>query len=424
MFTLHSLVHASLSQEATRELAQEELFEVRKDARELLRNVADPVELMALMLATGDDDHVFPFVAANFSYLSLNRTQDVIALLEPLSEERFRTCPSLATVLAIALSEKARVPSQRVYRLARIAEEVLTLEASSAPAAAEPLNALAIFALLRVTRQYEPAAERGRSILTLIENSDSSGWNASKVQILITEILAGNFSQAASMAYLINNETHAGRRLHLQSLQALAQTLAGNYPEADTYIAAIGADVPEGWNGTLYAIGWHVARAFQAEREGDTAGGLDRLEPIRGIFDVIELWPAVLFVYGKLLLSSGDSQSFDKFNALYLENRDRPLSGTWAAILSDVHEELSRGRIDDQLSRRELVVLSHLDTDKTLPEIAKKLHVSVNTIKTQTRHIYRKLNVSSREDAVRRARVLGFVNLGQRRPPVHPSKLS
>lgn len=63
----------------------------------------------------------------------------------------------------------------------------------------------------------------------------------------------------------------------------------------------------------------------------------------------------------------------------------------------------------DVLSRRELEVLGLLATELTGPEIARRLFVSVNTLRTHTRHIFTKLEVSSRRAAVRRASELGLV---------------
>ncbi|BDZ42164.1 hypothetical protein GCM10025865_14630 [Paraoerskovia sediminicola] len=52
------------------------------------------------------------------------------------------------------------------------------------------------------------------------------------------------------------------------------------------------------------------------------------------------------------------------------------------------------------LTRRELVVLSHLSEDVTLEEIATTLFVTRNTVKSQVRSLYRKLGVSTRAGAV------------------------
>ncbi len=58
----------------------------------------------------------------------------------------------------------------------------------------------------------------------------------------------------------------------------------------------------------------------------------------------------------------------------------------------------------DALSKREEAVLRYLPTVMSKAEIASELAVSVNTVKTHTKNIYRKLDVGTRTDAVRRAR--------------------
>lgn len=52
------------------------------------------------------------------------------------------------------------------------------------------------------------------------------------------------------------------------------------------------------------------------------------------------------------------------------------------------------------LSERELAVLGQLARTGSLAEIAASLVVSTNTVKSQTRSLYRKLGVSNREDAI------------------------
>ena len=57
----------------------------------------------------------------------------------------------------------------------------------------------------------------------------------------------------------------------------------------------------------------------------------------------------------------------------------------------------------DGLSERELEVLRLLATELTGPEIAQRLYVSLNTLRTHTKHIFTKLDVNTRRAAVRRA---------------------
>ncbi len=63
---------------------------------------------------------------------------------------------------------------------------------------------------------------------------------------------------------------------------------------------------------------------------------------------------------------------------------------------------------DDSLSQRELDVLRLLKSELTGPEIARRLVVSLNTVRFHTKHIYQKLGVNNRLEAIRRARELGL----------------
>ena len=64
---------------------------------------------------------------------------------------------------------------------------------------------------------------------------------------------------------------------------------------------------------------------------------------------------------------------------------------------------------DEEFTERELEVLSMLPSPLTTKEIGEELFVSRNTIKTHLRRIYRKLNASSREEAVLIARDRGLL---------------
>ena len=63
----------------------------------------------------------------------------------------------------------------------------------------------------------------------------------------------------------------------------------------------------------------------------------------------------------------------------------------------------------DPLSEREGQVLRLLDSELSGPDIARELFVSHNTVRTHTRHIFAKLQVTSRRAAVHRAREVGLL---------------
>jgi LuxR family transcriptional regulator, maltose regulon positive regulatory protein len=54
-------------------------------------------------------------------------------------------------------------------------------------------------------------------------------------------------------------------------------------------------------------------------------------------------------------------------------------------------------------------VLRLLATDCSQREIGERLYISLNTVKSHTKSIFRKLSVSSRADAVARARELALI---------------
>lgn len=65
--------------------------------------------------------------------------------------------------------------------------------------------------------------------------------------------------------------------------------------------------------------------------------------------------------------------------------------------------------LDEPLTERELTILRYLQSILSNVEIAAELSLSVNTVKTHVRNIYRKLDATRRRDAVRRARELRLI---------------
>ena len=99
--------------------------------------------------------------------------------------------------------------------------------------------------------------------------------------------------------------------------------------------------------------------------------------------------------------------------------RRRPRLGTLAAEAAAVQDDVRRlgeHRDADQsgLTTAELRLLPLLTTHLSFREIAEQLSVSRNTVKTQAISVYRKLNVSSRSEAIAYARGLGLVDQSPR----------
>ena len=93
-----------------------------------------------------------------------------------------------------------------------------------------------------------------------------------------------------------------------------------------------------------------------------------------------------------------------------------PDPGRLPAIAAAVEQDLTtaraaagNGHVVESPTTAELAVLRCLATGLSRREIGETLYISLNTVKTHTRELYRKLGASSRADAVAQAEPLGVL---------------
>jgi LuxR family transcriptional regulator, maltose regulon positive regulatory protein len=91
--------------------------------------------------------------------------------------------------------------------------------------------------------------------------------------------------------------------------------------------------------------------------------------------------------------------------AIPYEPRERAAAAA-AARLADARTRTATSQFGEQLTPKEHAVLRLLPTSLTPREIADELFVSLNTVKSHTRTLYRKLGVRNRHEAIERARDL------------------
>ena len=107
------------------------------------------------------------------------------------------------------------------------------------------------------------------------------------------------------------------------------------------------------------------------------------------------------------------------YPAAGLLERHRRRRTSHAALISEILDLLA-GRTPPRrrdttrlqsgpLTESETRVLRYLPTNLSAPEIAGELYLSLNTIRTHMRHLYSKLAVHTRAEAVQRARALGLL---------------
>jgi len=117
-------------------------------------------------------------------------------------------------------------------------------------------------------------------------------------------------------------------------------------------------------------------------------------------------------VFAEALLEHGDAEAAEAWTArAEAILRRYPDAGILRGRTVRLREALERRRMTDPLTPTEQRVLELLPSRLTAAQMAARLFVTTNTVKTHMRHLYTKLGVTTRADAVERSHELGL--LGQ-----------
>jgi LuxR family maltose regulon positive regulatory protein len=142
------------------------------------------------------------------------------------------------------------------------------------------------------------------------------------------------------------------------------------------------------------AVEGSALAAVTAHRRGDRATACRRLN------DAVDLATATT-ITAPLLTHRDDLRPILEANVGALPSHSAAASD----LLDRLHHPSSQLLVE-HLTERELQVLQHLPTLMSNTEIARTVHLSVNTVKTHLKAVYRKLGVDGRRAAVLRGREL------------------
>jgi LuxR family maltose regulon positive regulatory protein len=176
----------------------------------------------------------------------------------------------------------------------------------------------------------------------------------------------------------------------------------------DRLLAAAGAG---GRLGTVLEVEVLRARAYAAA--GDDEGALSALEHAVDLAEA-EGWVRYFVEAGPSLrptlqaLSRGRPGS--RFVGRLLAAVDPDADDDRSVRNGEHPVSAAQPRLPDPLSDRELEVLRLLASDLDGPSIARHLVVSLNTVRSHTKHIYTKLDVNNRRSAVSRGHRLGLLS--------------
>ncbi len=194
----------------------------------------------------------------------------------------------------------------------------------------------------------------------------------------------------------------------------LGEWVAAERTAADALSIAHRHGIDEHWCTAHAHLAQGLALANRGRRE-EAAEALERAveRARRGSGPVYTAWP-LLHLVGLRTAAGERDEARAGLEEARIELASARDSGIMADRLTEAEVLLAAAPppgpvAGEPLSDRELAVLHLLATALTQREIGRELYLSLNTVKTHARNIFRKLGASSREDAVSRARERGLL---------------
>jgi LuxR family maltose regulon positive regulatory protein len=157
----------------------------------------------------------------------------------------------------------------------------------------------------------------------------------------------------------------------------------------------------------------HAGRADEAKRV--LREGLDQLATLGDFIPWYTAEARILLAYASLWLADivNARALLAEASRLARKTPDAVIFGSWFDTAWEYIDTMAEGSLGGPsgLTIAELRILRFMPSHRSFREIATQLGVSVNTVKTQARAVYRKLGAGSRSEAVARATSAGL--LGQ-----------
>lgn len=113
-------------------------------------------------------------------------------------------------------------------------------------------------------------------------------------------------------------------------------------------------------------------------------------------------------VIGVIDVESPKVNAFTAQDLLLAETLAHTASHTLRRMMKE-RQAQPRSRTKTRLTRRELQALQAAAAGKSNKEIARALRISENTVEAHLKHCYQKLDVTTRIEAITKARLLGFL---------------
>lgn len=423
-------VHSLFAQFAAARLAAVEpgaAVEIHRRAAGWLRARGLVVEAIEHAAAAGDHEVVAELLSEYHLAMIRNGTAGtLVRWVRTLPDESLVDHPEVATAAATAATMIGHMTLERRRLLA------LASRAKAELPERFGLYADAVLAMARaagVDTGVSDAVLEGRRAVELADAGADEVLVAALASLSLALYFAGEIDEAWTAASRAiehpdsaqRGPGHALARLTLALIAADRGLLASARSHAEKARSILG-----GIASSRSWLGANAATAVGAvlAAEGDLAGAEREFSYAKRFFE-----DEVANVHhARLLVRLGDVRCrrghLDEAATALRQAREALAelgdSGTVPLLAAEVETKLEiarrqagHGEILEAPSQAELAVLRLLATDLSARQIAGKLFVSANTVRSHTRAIYRKLGVRSREGAVARANALGLLTQTQ-----------
>lgn len=387
------------------------------------REAGSTDEAVTHAMASGDVDGATEVIARHYyAYIDSGQAATVRRWLAVLGDDRIAASPLAAHCAAwtAAISGDQRVV-RRCLPLIEAAADTGPLPDGMRSFASSAAILQAIFGFDGLAAMREA----GLRAVTLETDPESRWYSAAHSGLSGALYFAGEPEPAAVHAQEARRNPAALAMPHLVATAVMTwlSLETGQISEADELARmarALVTDPSVGLSGTPQSsLGYLAAGAVLAER-GRLREARDELEQalrIRREWSGLSPWPRleILLRLAPVLAGLGDHREsatlLDEAGKL-LESLPNGAEAQLARLERLKRRLAGRPRPvapGEPLTEREREVLRMLEGTLSLRDIGRALYLSPNTIKTHTRTLYRKLDVSDRREAVAKGRKLGLM---------------
>lgn len=351
-FRYQPVIRAALEAELRRRLPGE-VPALRRILGGWFADNGKPLEAIVQFDEVKDWEAMVDVVQRHYTTLTYYHRDDLFPILSAIPGAQLRKHPLLLVLLALLSYGSASAPAERLRSLANMGMTLINLRRGAVSRIDQVWLLTALLGAQRVGGKYSQAAATGERLSELVESLSAEerehvvGILPTLYNHIGTGYLYIERADAALPMFAAAKSSSVGQSraigLHADSLAALVYAMSGDMVEARRRIDELEADTPfDGWQGTYFAAGFHLAKSIDCLEHFDADGALEQMQMLAEHAPTIEHWPLMLRSEGLAMLTRG--AAFDGATALASKiatrSRRSPTSSSMRVLLALTQADL------------------------------------------------------------------------------------